>query len=101
MKGAGFAACVILTIVLLHMLQGILRKPEGLLKRHKKRWFILSTTDNFLRYYSSSNGSLQGEIDLHSIIDVRPLKDGRVHSKHPFGFQVTTDVSNSYISYNL
>jgi len=74
------------------MLQGILRKQErGILKRLKKRWFILGDIDDFLRYYSTTqSGSVLGEINIACVIDVRYLKGDKGPKECPYGFQITT-----------
>jgi len=75
------------------MLQGILRKQErGILKRYKKRLFIINEDETNVRYYSAKQtGSLLGEIHIGCIIDVRPLKDDeKGHKETPYGFQITT-----------
>lgn len=80
------------------MLQGNLRKQErGILKRCKKRWFILSETDNYIRYYSpTQSGSVLGEISLCNVIDVRQLTNDKGPRESPYGFQITTPVRISH-----
>lgn len=74
------------------MLQGVLYKEgRGIIKRHKKRWFVLAEGDNSLRYYKSQHsGNIRGKIEIDYILTIEASTLEAFNKKNCYGFTITT-----------
>eukprot|EP00026_Physarum_polycephalum_P008156 Phypoly_transcript_08234.p1 GENE.Phypoly_transcript_08234~~Phypoly_transcript_08234.p1 ORF type:complete len:426 (+),score=60.52 Phypoly_transcript_08234:2-1279(+) len=63
------------------------KKRRNLVKKYKKRWFVLSDNSFYLNYYSAPQGKLLGQIDINNILNVQAVEGS---SKKFYGMQLTT-----------
>jgi hypothetical protein len=72
-----------------HMsMHGVLyKKGSNLVKKFKKRWFVLPDNLPFVQYFSAPDGKLLGHIDINNILSVDPLTSNK---KHLHGLRITT-----------
>jgi hypothetical protein len=69
-------------------MHGVLyKKGRNLMKKYKKRWFVLPDNSLLLHYFSAPNGKLLGQIDINNILSVKPLQSNK---KHLYGLNLTT-----------
>lgn len=69
-------------------MHGVLyKKGRNLVKKYKKRFYVLPENSLVLQYFNTPHGKLQGQIDINSILSVIPLPNNK---KHLYGLQITT-----------
>jgi hypothetical protein len=77
-------------------MHGVLyKKGRNLVKKYKKRWFVLPENSFNLNYYSAPHGKLLGQIDINNILDVQPLAS----NKKLYGMYLKTTSSKVYALY--
>lgn len=75
-------------------MHGVLYKKGGnLVKKYKKRWFVLPANSLSLQYFSAPNTKQQGHIDINDILNVSPIINNK---KQLHGMKITTSPAKVY-----